>query len=179
VLSLKKQYVDHGMYNWLHASGMDMTDTLNLSLSKYAIDGPYSTEHRTDNRIGIDIPYVRNPEFLDVKLSTKELVSRFLVPAVDFMYANAADEWNGNTGFMTHEALKLKRILVDVLCTCKDADSSVDSTSSDPKIAHGRSTFYQFVNKYDIRRGKTFLETFPELTEFYNVCKLEFEKLVQ
>jgi organic radical activating enzyme len=179
VLSLKKQYVDHGMYNWLHASGMDMTDTLNLSLSKYAITAPYTTENRSDNRIGIDIPYVRNPAFLDVALSTKELVSDFLVPAVDFMYANSADEWNGNTGFLTHEALKLKRILVDVLCACKDADNLEDSTSSNPKIAHGRSTFYQFVNKYDIRRGKTFLETFPELTEFYNVCKLEYEKLEQ
>lgn len=177
VLSLKKRYVDHGMYTWLDESGMDLSRIINLNLDKYSIKDPFTNEQRSDNRIGIDIPYVRQPKFLDVKLSTKELVNDYLLPAVDFMYANPADEWNGNTGFLSHESLKLKRILVDVLCTCKDADSPEDSTSNNPDVRHGRSTFYQFVNEYDRRRAKNFVETFPEMEEFYNVCKLEYNIL--
>ena len=34
-----------------------------------------------------------------------------------------------------------------------------------------RKDFILFINEYDKRRGKNFLETFPEMEDFYNSCK--------
>jgi len=33
--------------------------------------------------------------------------------------------------------------------------------------------FYLFVNEHDRRRGTNFLQTFPELEEFYRICEHE------
>jgi len=172
VLSLKKTYNKHHIFQQLDQSGVNLDNTVNLGLTKYKTSG-YTNTHRSYNRIGIDIPYVRHPEFLDVALSTKELVAEFLLPSVNFMYANAADEWNGNTGFLSNESLKLKRILLDVMTACDLHPTDIKTK----KITHGRSSFYQFVNEYDRRRGKDFLNTFPEMTNFYATCKAAYEEL--
>ena len=34
-----------------------------------------------------------------------------------------------------------------------------------------RKDFVLFIDEYDKRRGKNFLETFPEMEVFYNSCK--------
>ena len=34
-----------------------------------------------------------------------------------------------------------------------------------------RKNFYNYVNEYDVRRGTNFLNTFPELENFYKLCK--------
>jgi organic radical activating enzyme len=157
VLSIKKKYTTHGMYEWLASKDINLDNT-----------------HRGQNRIGVDIPYVRHPEFLDVALLTIELVEEFLLPAVNFMYANSVDSWNGLAGFHDHESLKLKRILTDVLSKIADNKTNVHSNE---KNKFGRSSFYQFVNEYDQRRDKDFITTFPEMKNFYAVCKTAYEEL--
>ena len=39
------------------------------------------------------------------------------------------------------------------------------------QLKTNRKNFYRFFNAHDERRGTNFLETFPELEEFYNKCK--------
>jgi hypothetical protein len=175
VLSLKKRYNSHGYYEWLDQAGIDLHNTLNLGLTDYTIDEKFTTSKRGQSRIGIDIPYVRNPKFLDVKLITRELIDTHLIKCVDFMYANACDEWNGDTGFQHYESLKLKRIVLDIISTCKDGDDQ-DKTSTNPSIGLERSNFYNFVNEYDRRRDTDFLKTFPEMADFYKLCELEHIK---
>ena len=34
-----------------------------------------------------------------------------------------------------------------------------------------RADFKRFVDEHDLRRGTNFKQTFPELEEFYNMCK--------
>jgi hypothetical protein len=34
-----------------------------------------------------------------------------------------------------------------------------------------RKDFILFIDEYDKRRGKNFLKTFPEMKDFYNLCK--------
>ena len=34
-----------------------------------------------------------------------------------------------------------------------------------------RQDFYRFFNEHDKRRGTNFVETFPEMEDFYNQCK--------
>ena len=106
-------------------------------------------------RIKIDIAYVRHPEFLDIKIATQDLIKKYLVPAVDFMYAGDFDEW---------EIKKLVRIL-------QDCQSRFDKPTN--SIHLDRYRFYQFTKQYDGRRKKNFEETFPEFKKFLEFCKGE------
>jgi hypothetical protein len=38
-------------------------------------------------------------------------------------------------------------------------------------IKEGRADFFNWFTEYDRRRKTNFLETFPEMEEFYNECK--------
>jgi hypothetical protein len=38
------------------------------------------------------------------------------------------------------------------------------------KQMKNRSNFYKYFSEHDKRRGTNFVETFPELEEFYNFC---------
>jgi hypothetical protein len=48
-----------------------------------------------------------------------------------------------------------------------------DQTSG-PKY---RNNFVQFITAYDERRNKNFTKTFPELSDFWEMCKEEAEEL--
>lgn len=181
-LYLKRRYNKNGMYKWLDESGIDTNESLQVSLDKYRtqrmpnlIDRDGASE--ITNRVGIDIPYVRAPEFLDANIATIDLLQEYLLPAVDYMYKNQANmEWHGLLGFETWEALKLKRIFVDILIAVKD-HRNPDETTQRPDIARERARFYEFVQEYDKRRNNNFLKSMPEMTAFYNTCKLEYDKL--
>jgi hypothetical protein len=126
--------------------------------------------------VGIDIPYVRHPEFLDANIITLALVQDYLFPAVEFMYANTTDSgWNDLMGFESNESLKLRRILIDILKTIKD-QTAPDNTTTNHSISIKRVDFVRFVTEYDRRRNLNFIETFPEMKEFYRICKLEENK---
>ena len=92
VLELKKTYNKSGMFEWLESRGLELTKLINMP-------GKWFTE-RADagkfySRVGIDIPYVRNPSFLDCNISSLDLVEKYLLPSVDFMYKNSClTEWD-------------------------------------------------------------------------------------
>ena len=46
---------------------------------------------------------------------------------------------------------------------------------SKEKILAGRRDFYSFFTENDKRLGTNLLNTFPEYTEFYNLCKQVYE----
>jgi hypothetical protein len=66
-----------------------------------------------------------------------------------------------NKGFFENEADKLKRIYNLV----KDGFNENEHTTCN------RKDFAIFVDEHDRRRGTNFLETFPELGDFYTMCK--------
>jgi hypothetical protein len=39
------------------------------------------------------------------------------------------------------------------------------------RVKEGRIDFYNWFTEYDLRRDVNFLETFPEMTSFWNQCK--------
>ena len=119
----------------------------------------YYRKHREDHRIKVDIPYVRNPGFLDVKVASEELVKTHLIPAVDFMIENT-----NLGGFGDIETAKLKRIIADVLYRFKNKEFKEEQRQS-------QKLFYKFVNEYDKRRDLNFVKTFPEYKEFYKEIK--------
>lgn len=113
----------------------------------------------------LDIPYLRYPWHQTVFILTDEFV-KTIHDHVTFMYLNLESKaWEGSVykGFHEHEAERMKRIYEMVLNHPKDNSAADNKTN--------RKDFAIFVDEHDRRRGTNFLETFPELTEFYNMCK--------
>ena len=176
ILYLKKKYNRDSLHNWVTEKGLQPAPILKANLNNDRDIEFNSTSSKLD-RVGIDIPYVRSPDFLDPHIVTLPLIQKYMYPAVNFMYENIANgEWASSNTFETWEALKLKRIFVDMLIHCSDRRNE-DDTTKHTEIAKKRARFYSFIKEYDARSNSNFSETFPGLVEFYNVCKLEHDVL--
>lgn len=111
-------------------------------------------------RVSMDYAYVRHPNFLDIKIATKDMLDQYLKTTIDYMIAR-----NGkHTRFLVEEVLKLERIYNDCITRLsQNVDLSLD-----------RVRFVQFVNEYDKRRNKDFLEVFPQYRDFYKLCETSY-----
>jgi hypothetical protein len=105
-------------------------------------------------RVTVDFAYVRHPQFLDIKIATDELVLRYFKTAVDYM--------KDSPEFTEWETIRFERIY-------KDCESRF--TKEDSDVILNRYRFWQFVQEYDCRRNRNFVEIFPEYTEFLKLCK--------
>lgn len=114
--------------------------------------------------VGLDIPYLRSPSFLDAQYIDHELVQNYLIPAMNFVANNTATHaWNSHQGFEDYELEKFKRITLQIMGRNKQGDNL------ETKI--NRAKFYDFVNDIDRRHGTNFLTTFPEMEKFYKLCE--------
>lgn len=123
----------------------------------------YSNPENRKNPLLLDIPYLRFPHHQAVFLMNKELIP-MLYDQVTHMYKNLEyKNWyaTANKGFFEYEADRLKRIFNLV----KDGHNENEHTD------YNRKNFAIFVDEHDRRRGTNFLETFPELGDFYTMCK--------
>ncbi len=68
---------------------------------------------------------------------------------------------HGHSGYYDFEREKLRRVLDWVNVPLDDINWLIKM----------RKDFALFIDEYDKRRGKNFLETFPEMEDFYNSCK--------
>lgn len=161
-LKLKRKYNNSNMgAMWETMHGI----TLSEEGQTYAERKQRNPDH--ESVVGIDLPYLRQPWYLDAQYITKDLVQKYLIPAINFMSKNTAQHiWNSHQGFEDYELEKLKRIVIQILTKIKTND---DGDSADTVI--NRAKFHEFVTQLDKRSGSDFLETFPEMKEFYNMCK--------
>jgi len=111
-------------------------------------------EKYSNNRVKCDFAFVRHPHFLDIKIATKELVLKYLKPALEFVQQQKS--------FSDWEKQKLLRIY-------EDCESRFEKEHENVK--RFRYQFYQFITQYDQRRGKDFLKTFPQYKTFLRMCK--------
>ena len=124
--------------------------------------------------VGLDIPYLRHPTVLDAQICSDQMVEDHLIPLMDYMAENTIDNtWSTHQGFETYEMEKLRRIVLHRLFFKKKMDPSRRD------IDIQRAGFYDFVNDLDKRNGTNFLEVYPEMEEFYNLCKSTKETLKQ
>ena len=97
----------------------------------------------------LDISYLRDPYYLSVYSADDELINT-MKNSLKFMEEN----------FNKYETQKFKRIVYWLL-----------SPRDNSKINYYRSDFYNFVNDFDKRYGKNFLDIFPEMYLFYKKCR--------
>jgi len=110
----------------------------------------------------LDIPYLRFPDHQAIFIIKKDMLN-MIYDQVTHMYKNLEySHWSGtaNQAFFEFEADKLKRIYY----LARDHKETEQTSIS-------RRNFAIFVDEHDRRRGTNFLETFPELGDFYSFCK--------
>jgi hypothetical protein len=119
-------------------------------------------------RVWFDIPYLRYPDWMTIQLADPIMLDT-IQQNIDYMKANVLpNDLYGRkyTGFKNYEVLKLERDLA----WAKEGLNMSDNELSDRLIR-----FYDYFTEYDRRRGLNFLETFPEMTDFWNEAKEEKE----
>jgi len=121
--------------------------------------------------VGVDIPYLRHPSFLDAQIATDELVSEFMLPTMNFMAKhNTFNQWNSHQGFEDFEIEKFKRIVMHRMYYNREGKQT-------PEVEIQRAKFYEFVNTMDKRRNTDFLSVFPEMADFYTECEACYKRV--
>ena len=104
--------------------------------------------------IWFDVPQLNDPDFLNPKLFPEMIVE--LEKAVEYMLSNREGLFNHHKGFKDFEVSKVQRLI----------DWIKSDTGFNKDIA--MKNFYKFFAEQDKRTGKTFVDVFPELTNFWN-----------
>jgi hypothetical protein len=137
---------------------------------------PEATEHEKEHgiehkkykqkkfqRIYLDIPLLKYPSWFDVQNAGQWGID-IVEDCVKFMKENEQKKDYHLTfeGFKPHEILKLERNL-----------AIMKETLNPTTAADNKRKFYQFIDEYDKRRNTSFVDTFPEMVEYYNTCKAQ------
>lgn len=165
----KAEYIRHGLNysKWLaschvllsklpnvHLSIMSTYNALSVTSYDQFLDDVVELKvlyKNTQRNVRIDIPYLRNPEFLTMGILTKD----FLVYAGESVkYMQAKEQF-----FDPKEISMMQRV-----------HSLFESLMSTPmsNLTDWQGDFVRFVIEHDKRRGTNFLATFPEMKPFYN-----------
>lgn len=109
--------------------------------------------------IGLDSSYLRHPYHQAANIITDDWHKEVFEQAqlMDFYESLGTQNPIGYTDVEIH---KLRRIY-DVVVAPKEEHS----------LKRDRKDFYRFFSEHDRRRGTDFVKTFPELEEFWNLCK--------
>jgi organic radical activating enzyme len=161
----------HRTYREIPSIQFTIMSTYNiLSITSYIpflkdvldIKKEYSTQEYSP--LLLDIPYLRQPEHQSIFIMAKDELE-MIEEQVTFMCNNLEHKgWHktANKGFYETEAEKLKRIYTI-------AKNGVENPNE--WLNNNRRDFAIFVDEHDVRRGTDFIETFPELESFYNMCR--------
>jgi organic radical activating enzyme len=128
----------------------------------------YTLQPVRKNPVSLDIPYIRWPEFLAPWVAD----SRFLPmveDAVTHMFRNLHQlNWPPlcGKGFFDFEVNRIERLYFTV------RDEMMRSHKDPDVIGPLRAQFAEYITEYDLRRGTNFVETFPELADFYQEAKM-------
>jgi len=110
-------------------------------------------------KIIFDIPYLKEPLQYDMLILPKEEYLPYFDKILNFVKDNL-DE-SDSTKFSDLEYERFRRV----------RDYFATKIYSDEKLLEGRKDFYNWFTEYDKRRDVNFLETFPEMSAFFEQCK--------
>ena len=105
-----------------------------------------------------DVPYLKEPLQYDMLILPKDKFLPYFDAILKFVEDNKEE---GNlTKFSDLEYERFRRV----------RDYFAATNYDDEKLLEGRKDFYNWFTEYDNRRGENFLETFPEMKEFFDEC---------
>jgi organic radical activating enzyme len=159
---------ESNMKNYLDITGADITFmcTFNvLSVTSFTLFLEKMLEWRKQyhqpnrRRIRFDTPYLKEPLQYDMHILPKEEYLPYFDKILKFIEDNTDEK--DTTKFSELEYQRFRRV--------RNYFASV--TYDENKITEGRKDFYNWFNEYDKRRNVNFLKTFPEMQNFYILCK--------
>ena len=113
----------------------------------------------TTRMVRFDTPYLKEPLQYDMQILPKEEFLPYFDKILTFIDDNR-DE-NDRTKFSDLEYERFRRV--------RDYFATVNYDEN--RVKAGRKDFYNWFTEYDRRRNVNLLKTFPEMTDFYNLCK--------
>ncbi len=116
-------------------------------------------DHLGKHRIRFDTPYLKEPLQYDMNILPKDEFMPYMHQSLDFIKENVND--TAANKFTELEYEKFRRVVSYMETT----------TYSDQRTNEGRIDFFNWFNEYDRRRNLDFNQTFPEMTDFYNMCR--------
>jgi organic radical activating enzyme len=121
----------------------------------------------TYQRVWFDTPLLRSPKWQSLQILPPVYVG-VLERVADWMEMNLETPEHPFRGFKDYEVQRMRR----------DIDWMKEGSKLDPNyVKLQRADFYRFFNEYDKRRiaklhsNKPFIETFPEMKEFWKECE--------
>ena len=115
----------------------------------------------TYQRVWFDTPILRQPTWQSLQILPPVYAKR-LQDVVDWMQANLETEDKPFQGFKDYEVQRMQRVL----------DWMREGSKLDQEyVIMQRADFYRFFNEHDKRRDTNFLNTFPEMKEFWEECR--------
>jgi organic radical activating enzyme len=109
-------------------------------------------------RVRFDTPYLKEPLQYDMNILPKHKFMHYMYDNLKFIKDNL--ENNNQFKFSNLEYEKFLRVV-------KYMENTQYSVQH---LNEGRKDFYNWFTEYDKRRNTNFIETFPELTDFYYDC---------
>lgn len=112
--------------------------------------------------VWFDVPQLLDPDFLNPKLLSDLIYE--LERTIEFMKRNPETRWNEFKGFSDFEISKVQRLI----------DWIRSDTGFNRELA--MKNFYLFFSQHDQRRATSFVNTFPELENFWLECEKKCKK---
>ena len=115
---------------------------------------------KTYQRVWFDTPLLRSPSWQSLQILPPVYADR-LERVADWMELNKMPK-DGYIGFKDYEIQRMRR----------DIDWMREGSKLDPEYVRiQRADFYRFFNEHDKRRHTDFLQTFPQMKEFWDECR--------
>jgi organic radical activating enzyme len=123
-------------------------------------------DNPTDRKIRFDTPYLKEPLQYDMHILPKEEYLPHFDAILKFIKDNTVED--DVTKFSELEYEKFRRV--------RDYFATVQYPEA--RVKEGRIDFYNWFTEYDRRRDLNFLETFPDMENFWNTCKTLAEEKI-
>lgn len=115
----------------------------------------------TYQRVWFDTPLLRTPTWQSLQI-LPPVYAKHLERVADWMELHLETPDKPFQGFKDYEVQRMRR----------DIDWMKDGCNLDPGyVKLQRADFYRFFNEHDKRRHTNFLETFPQMKEFWDECR--------
>lgn len=145
-------------------NNLSITSLRELFTAIYGLREIYSNDYQ---RVWFDVPVLTDPAWQSIQI-LPESYSYKLEKLVKYLSGNPEESCEGFGGFKDYEVAKLQRDL-----------DFMRSPVPEEWLNEQRVNFYRFFNEYDKRRDKNFLETFPEMEDFWSECMYRSKKYDQ
>jgi len=120
----------------------------------------------TYQRVWFDTPLLRQPDWMSLQVAP-ESMRRKLGMTTAWMKILLEREDDRFHGFKDYEIQRMER----------NMDWMHNHNIPRREMLRRKADFYKFFTEYDLRRGTNFMDTFPELVDFYSQCEYQASKI--